>query len=415
MVEVPRLHHEARLRIPHHQVGIGSRRDPPLPAVQAGQPGRRGAHPPGQVGDREAALPRAGPHRGQGELQRGDPAPGAAEVSGLDLLQIGRAGRVVGRDQVEDSLAEGLPEPFPVLRRADRRSALEGDAAVGDLAGGERQIVGAGLGRDQEPFLASPPQDRQDLCRRDVNDMNAAARLAAEPDQKLHGLDLRRVGPGPQVAAVLAERGRTRSFPDAGRRVDRPRQLGVREEHGAVPGKHRQGLPQIGLANVLELVDSRGDQERLEAKDAVVQQPRELPGIAGHHAAPEADVDVRLLLGRLQLGLEGLPCGRGGDAVERHVHQRGDASRGRGAGRGRKSLPAGPPRLVDVDVGVDQAGEDDEVSAIQQSIRCLVPGAEAFDLPLADVDGGGTCAVDGHDAAAAEDEAALHAAYSLPD
>ena len=41
---------------------------------------------------------------------------------------------MVGGDQVEDSFAEGLPEPFPGLRRADRGSALEGDAAVGDLA-----------------------------------------------------------------------------------------------------------------------------------------------------------------------------------------------------------------------------------------------------------------------------------------
>ena len=41
VLEIPRLHDEARLGLPDHQVGVGSWRDRSLPALQSSQAGRR--------------------------------------------------------------------------------------------------------------------------------------------------------------------------------------------------------------------------------------------------------------------------------------------------------------------------------------------------------------------------------------
>src|SRR6185295_11266579 len=126
VLEILGTYLEARVGVPDHQVGIVSRGDTPFALPQPCQPGWRGAHPLGQIGDREAALPRSSPDRGQGELERRDASPGTPEVAGFDLLHLRRAGRVVRRDQIEDAFAESLPELLPVLPRADRRGALVG-------------------------------------------------------------------------------------------------------------------------------------------------------------------------------------------------------------------------------------------------------------------------------------------------
>ena len=51
------------------------------------------------------------------------------------------------------------------------------------------------------------------------------------------------------------------------------------------------------MVELRELVDAGVQQEALEAEDAGVVQRTQVLDVAGHGAAPEADVDVRLLLG----------------------------------------------------------------------------------------------------------------------
>ena len=75
--------------------------------------------------------------------------------------------------------------------------------------------------------------------------------------------------------------------------------------------------------------------------------------VAGHDAAPEGDVDVTSVGGRLPFRREPGHRRRRRDAVERHVDDRGHAA-GRGrARRGVEPFPLGASGLVDVDVGVD--------------------------------------------------------------
>ena len=63
----------------------------------------------------------------------------------------------------------------------------------------------------------------------------------------------------------------------------------------------------------------------------------------------------------------GFECGDGGgfgEAVEGHVDEGGVASGGGGACGGAEAFPFGAAGLVDVDVGVDEAGEDGVVGVV---------------------------------------------------
>ena len=93
---------------------------------------------------------RLGPHRRQAELQRGDAAPGRAEVADVRALELGRARRVVGDDagRCRPSPSAG-PQRVAVVGLADRRAALElrwRRRAISSAS--KRQVVRAGLDGD---------------------------------------------------------------------------------------------------------------------------------------------------------------------------------------------------------------------------------------------------------------------------
>ena len=85
--------------------------------------------------------------------------------------------------------------------------------------------------------------------------------------------------------------------------------------------------------------------------------PARLGQVAGHRAAPETHVHVRGPPGGGPLDRQCGGRGRRRQAVQRHVDQRGHPARGGRPGRGREALPLGAARLVDVHVGVHQAGQ----------------------------------------------------------
>ena len=126
-------------------------------------------------------------------------------------------------------------------------------------------------------------------------------------------------------------------------------------------GQHLQVLVELAGAQVGELVDPGVEQEALEAEHAGVVQVPQLADVPGDGAAPEADVDVDLALGGLALDLEGGHVDGRRDRVERHVEDGGDPAGGGGPGGRGEALPLGPAGLVDVHVGVDQAGQQDLV------------------------------------------------------
>ena len=85
-------------------------------------------------------------------------------------------------------------------------------------------------------------------------------------------------------------------------------------------------------------------------------QPGQLPEVAGDGAAPEAHISPATAGGGL-LEAQRAGGGRGRQAIERHVDQRRHPALGGGPGCAGEALPLGAARLVDVDVGVDEAGQ----------------------------------------------------------
>ena len=120
----------------HTEVGVVPERDAPF-VLQPDQPRRTRRHPLRDVGQREASSACLGPDHREGELQRGDAAPGRAEVTVADGLEFRRAGGVVRDDEVDEVGSETTPEQLAVGGLADRGAALEVSGAVVDLLGAQ--------------------------------------------------------------------------------------------------------------------------------------------------------------------------------------------------------------------------------------------------------------------------------------
>ena len=152
--------------------------------------------------------------------------------------------------------------------------------------------------------------------------------------------------------------------------------LGVHDHQRAEPGGllHRQ-RERLGL-EVAELLDAGVEQEALEAEDARVVQRPEVGQVAGHRAAPEADVDADLPLGRPPAWSPGAATvvvgGIEFSGMSRIVVTPPAAA---AAGRGGEPLPLGAAGLVDVHVGVDQAGQQHLVVLERRPSRAAAGGS----------------------------------------
>lgn len=136
-------------------------------------------------------------------------------------------------------------------------------------------------------------------------------------------------------------------------------------------------------------------------------QGAQVLGVAGHGAAPEADVDEGLVARDGLLLLERGDVDRRRDGVQRHVDDGGHAAGGRGAGGGREALPLRAAGLVDVHVGVDQAGDHDLVVVQFDDLVALeahAEGAQGVHLAAADAHLAGSDARRGEHALAAHHE-----------
>ena len=117
------------------------------------------------------------------------------------------------------------------------------------------------------------------------------------------------------------------------------RKLGVDQKRRIRFGKDGHGRIEILGRCWEKLVDPRVDEETFEAQDTVLQHSSELFGVTGDNSAPETHVDPELAMEGGDLLAQCLPAGRGGAAVERHVHQGGDPSSGSRLGGTFKALP----------------------------------------------------------------------------
>ena len=111
--------------------------------------------------------------------------------------------------------------------------------------------------------------------------------------------------------------------------------------------------------------------------------------VAGDEPAPEAEVDERRSAGRRDLEVERGAVDRRRRRVQRHVEEARATTGGEGRGAGRESLPLGPARIVEVDVRIDDAGEDVEAGGVDlRRGIALELGADLGDQAVEDPDVG---------------------------
>ena len=152
------------------------------------------------------------------------------------------------------------------------------------LLGRERQIVRAGLGRDEHTLGLRGRQQRHDLGAGHVQDVHPRPGLPGQLDHPGDGRDLGRIGPGGDEIAVSPAGRRARCGP----RPPRARSAGC-------PARRSAAWPrQPGVVQRRELRHPGVDRKALEPEHARLMQPGQLAGVPGHRAAPEPDVNRAL-------------------------------------------------------------------------------------------------------------------------
>ena len=190
-----------------------------------------------------------------------------------------------------------------------------------------------------------------------MDDVDRRAQLAAQAQQQRHGLALpgrrarREVG---RVAARVARRLRERPSP-----ARRGRAAACRARRGsAAPRAARPRRPPGSRR-------CRSGTGSLDAAGAGVEQRARARRRCRARGRPRSrSRRARARPRRRACAASASRVVVSGTAVERHVDERRDAARGRGARRALEALPLGAAGLVDVDVAVDEAGQQHRVADV---------------------------------------------------
>src|SRR4029077_15771376 len=101
--------YELAFGIKHDEVGIVAGSESAFACLAAGKICGGARHPARDIVQRKSAFAGFGVRHGQSDGEAPEAAPGGAEISFGEALHFGRAGRVIGCDEVDSSVAEALP------------------------------------------------------------------------------------------------------------------------------------------------------------------------------------------------------------------------------------------------------------------------------------------------------------------
>lgn len=182
------------LRVVDDDVGVGARRDGALLGVEAEHPGR------GRAGDLDPAAPADVPvddglmEQIHPVLHARQPVGDLGEVAAAHLLLPGEAERaVVGGDHLEVVGAQSAPEgglvfAWPQRGRADVLGPLE--VRLGEIVGGQEEVLGAGLAEDGKSLVAGRRQLGDGFLGGDVDDVERRVGDAGQLDRAVRRLGL---------------------------------------------------------------------------------------------------------------------------------------------------------------------------------------------------------------------------------
>ena len=130
--------------------------------------------------------------------------------------------------------------------------------------------------------------------------------------------------------------------------------LGVHHEQRVECREHPGSLAECGRRHRRELLNARWTEEALEGEDAGLVERLQVTNVAGNDPPRKPTSTAQRSRAAARLASSAVTrCGRR-NAVERHVEDRRDATRGSRSGRCFEPLPFRPSRLVHVDMGIDE-------------------------------------------------------------
>ena len=186
--------------------------------------------------------------------------------------------------------------------------------------------------------------------------MQAKPILAAKPNQKTDRGHLRLVRTRAQPRCVLPPVILISAWKEI------LGQLRVDQQRQASPGKgRRRGLEFLRLDHG-QTFNAGIDQEAFEASHACCRQRRNVFLVLPRQSTPGHPIYAALPGGRIALGFERGDRGGLGQAIERHIDQRGVAPGRGGAGSGGEAFPFRAARFVYVHVRIHQAGQQHPVA-----------------------------------------------------
>ena len=152
-----------------------------------------------------------------------------------------------------------------------------------------------------------------------------------------------------------------------------------------------------------KLGQARIAHERFEADHSPFGHGVHVTDASRHESAPDAEINNRSgLEGRsFAVEIDGADRARGG--VQRHVEEQRAAARRQRAATGRRTLPLCPTRFVEVEMHIDQSGQDGETNRVDLFATTCQLRANRDNHAVLDGQIGSTHTIGGNDVSAAYD------------
>ena len=345
-----------------------------------------------------------GQHYVEGGLRAADAAPqGEKIVAGL---QVGRRGRVVGADGVELPGFQGSPQLILDSFRTQRRRTFERRPGGLHICARKVQVMRAGFAGHVGAARAGLNHQTHGGAAAEVDQVQRRAQLLGVQQGTLHRLQL---GQHRAAVQVLTD---AVGAPPPGllSKVTGQRQaLGVQGQRQSQAPSRTQSIVERGVVHGGELIQATVAHEGLEADHPGLCQCVHLIQVQRGQTAPQPEVEPRPGGGQLTLGFKTLAVQQRRRGIERHVEETGRPARRQRPRTGFKTLPVAAARLVEVNVGIEDAGKDVQAPGVQfaQSRAQNLVGQFA-DLPAIDGEIGAALTCGGDERAASHHQLRCH-------
>lgn len=303
---------ESAFGIEDDEVGVIACGEAAFAFVAAGKSCGSLRHPARDIGERETALRGFGVHQRKSDGKAGDAAPGGTEISFGEAFHFGWAGRMIGGDEVDRSVAKRLPQLLPIFSIANWWGAFEERGSFRNGFGGEMKIVRASFYSYGQTFGARGAKFRKSFARGEMDDVQAKFEFAAEREEHANRGEFGFFGARFEIGVVQRPIGMRE--PCCGF-VDGCGEFSVDEKRQAGAGNVRQSGPQLLFGHHCETVDAGMNEKTFEAGDSGAGQRLDVVRVVGDDSAPGHPVDAAAAVSSGAFGFQRSDAGCGRQAI----------------------------------------------------------------------------------------------------